>query len=169
MKLPRSHPTLAEVARKAGVGKATVSRVINGAHKVSPETLERVNQVISEIGYQPNQAARSLKGSGTKSIGLIIPRIADPFFACCAEAAQTIVRSHKYLLIVSATNYDPQAELSQIQTMVRHRVEGMLLAPVDSQSRALAKVINNLNIPVITFDQPLQRANVCSVVSDNYC
>ena len=113
MKQTRSHPTLAVVAEKAGVGKTTVSRVINGARKVSPETLERVNRIITELGYQPNQAARSLKGDGTKSIGLIIPRIADPFFGCCAEAAQVLVRSYKYLLMVSATNYDQQAELNR--------------------------------------------------------
>lgn len=168
MKQIRYHPTLAAVAEKAGVGKTTVSRVINGALKVSPETLERVNRVIKELGYQPNQAARSLKGDGTKSIGLIIPRVADPFFARCAESAQAMVQSRDYLMMVAATNYDPQAELKQIQTMVRHRVEGILLAPVHSESKALIKAVGDLKIPVITFDHPLSARKVHSVVSDNY-
>jgi DNA-binding LacI/PurR family transcriptional regulator len=62
-----SHPTLADVARLAGVGKATVSHVLNGAERVSPKTLKRVNDVIRALGYLPRQAARSLKGDGTKS------------------------------------------------------------------------------------------------------
>lgn len=73
-------PTLSEVARQAGVGTTTVSRVINGGERVSPKTLARVRRVIEALGYMPNQAARVLKGDRTKTIGLIIPSIADPFF-----------------------------------------------------------------------------------------
>jgi LacI family transcriptional regulator len=79
MKKIRAHATLADVAAMAGVGKATVSRVINGARKVSPETLERVNQAIRELGFQPSQAARSLKGATTKTVGIVLSRIGDPF------------------------------------------------------------------------------------------
>jgi LacI family transcriptional regulator len=167
MKQARSHPTLADVARIAGVGKATVSRVINGARIVSPETLQRVNTVIRELGYQPSQAARSLKGEGTKSIGLVLPSIADPFFADCAEAAQAVARSYGYLLIVAATQYDPQTEIDQLQSLIRHRVEGILLAPANSQSKALAAMIDRFNIPVVTLNHPLRRSYVQSVVCDN--
>src|ERR1035441_1879146 len=73
--------TLTEVARAAGVGTTTVSRVINGGDRVSPETLAKVNRVIESMGYQPNQAARALKGDRTKTIGLIVPSIADPVFS----------------------------------------------------------------------------------------
>ena len=73
-------PTLTEVARRAGVGNTTVSRVINGGDRVSAETLARVRRVIETLGYRPNHAARVLKGDRTKTIGLIIPSMADPFF-----------------------------------------------------------------------------------------
>ena len=85
-------PTLSEVARQAGVGTTTVSRVINGGDRVSPKTLARVRGVIETLGYTPNQAARILKGDRTRTIGLIVPSIADPFFSSCAEAAQAIAR-----------------------------------------------------------------------------
>ena len=77
----RSHPTLAEVARRARVGTTTVSRVINGGDRVSPGTLKRVQAVIEQIGYMPNHAARVLKGERAKTIGMVIPSIADPFFS----------------------------------------------------------------------------------------
>lgn len=163
-----SHPTLADVAARAGVGKATVSRVINGARKVSPETLERVNQVIRELGFQPSQAARSLKAATTKTVGIVLPRIADPFFASCAEAAQTVARSHGYLLTMAATDYDPQTEIDQIHTLFRHRVDGILLAPSDSLSKKLAAVVDQINIPVVTFNHPLRNSHVRSVICDNY-
>ena len=70
------HPTLSQVARKAGVGTTTVSRVINGGERVSPRTLAHVRRVIETLGYVPNQAARTLKGQRTKTIGLVIPSIA---------------------------------------------------------------------------------------------
>src|SRR3569833_2656416 len=81
MKKRSTTPTVSEVARAAGVGTTTVSRVINGGDRVSPKTLAHVQRVIEAMGYRPNQAARVLKGHRTKSIGLVIPSIADPFFS----------------------------------------------------------------------------------------
>jgi LacI family transcriptional regulator len=168
MKKTRAYATLADVAARAGVGKATVSRVINGARKVSPETLERVNEAIRELGFQPSQAARSLKGATTKTVGIVLPRIGDPFFASCAEAAQAVVRSHGYLLTVAATDYDPQIEIDQIYTLFRHRVDGILLAPSDSASKKLAAIVDQIKIPVVAFNHPLQNSSVRSVICDNY-
>ncbi|HEX4169190.1 MAG TPA: LacI family DNA-binding transcriptional regulator [Bryobacteraceae bacterium] len=168
MRQSRPHPTLADVAQRAGVGKTTVSRVINGAHKVGPETLERINKVIRELGYHPSQAARSLKGESTKTVGLILPRIADPFFASCAEAVQAVARSHEYLLMVAVTGYDSQTEINQLYTLLRHRVDGILLAPSDSGSKKLAEIVGSINIPVVTFNHPLAKGRAPSVVVDNY-
>src|SRR5579863_7591735 len=118
-------PTLSEVARKAGVGTTTVSRVINGGDRVSPKTLARVLRVIETLGYSPNQAARTLKGHRTKTIGLVIPSIADPFFSSCAEAAQAVAQAHDSLLIVTASHNDPHAEVENINILISHRVDGL--------------------------------------------
>jgi LacI family transcriptional regulator len=168
MKRSRDHATLADVALRAGVGKTTVSRVINGAHKVSAQTLERINKVILELGYHPSQAARSLKGERSRTLGLILPRIADPFFACCAEVVHSLARAHGYLLMVAATDYDPQLEIKEIYTLLRHRVDGILISPADSASRKLSDIVAEINIPVVTFNHPLMRARVRSVLADNY-
>jgi len=92
--------------------------------RVSPETLERVRAVIRKFDYQPNLAARILKGERTRTIGLIIPSVADSFFAACAEAAQDIARAHGFLLIVTCSNNDPRVELENLNTLVQHRVDG---------------------------------------------
>jgi LacI family transcriptional regulator len=129
MKKQSSHATLTDVARAAGVGTTTVSRVIDGGERVSQETLARVQAVIEELDYQPNQAARILKGERTKTIGLIVPSIAGPFFSIVAEAAQEIARTHESLLILTVSNNDPTVELENLNVLIRHRADGLLFAP----------------------------------------
>ncbi len=131
------HPTLSQVAREAGVGTTTVSRVINGGDRVSPKTLAHVRRVIEKLGYMPSQAARTLKGQGTKTIGLIVPSIADPFFSSLAEAAQAVARENDSLLIVTTTGNDARTEIENLNILIRHRADGLLIVPANSQSQAL--------------------------------
>ena len=163
-----SHPTLNEVARKAGVGTTTVSRVINGGARVSPETLARVLEVIETLGYTPNQAARTLKGHRTKTIGLVIPSIADPFFSSCAEVAQAVARAHDSLLIVTTTQNDAASEMESLDVLIRHRADGLLIAPSDSGSAQLRDMLSRMTVPVVTIDRPVYNSSIASVVADNY-
>lgn len=168
MKKQSSHATLTDVARAAGVGTTTVSRVINGGERVSQETLARVQAVIEKLGYQPNQAARILKGERTKTIGLIVPSIADSFFSTVAEAVQEIARTHDSLLIVTVSNNDPVVELENLNVLIRHRTDGLLFAPAHSDNRSLANMLDKLSTPSVTFDRPLYDSAVPCVVSNNY-
>jgi LacI family transcriptional regulator len=161
-------PTLSEVARRAGVGNATVSRVINGGDRVSPETLARVLRVIETLGYRPNHAARVLKGDRTKTIGLIIPSMADPFFSSCAEAAQAVVRANDSLLIVTATQNDPHTEIENVNILMSHRVDGLLIAPANSRSHALCNLVSRLSVPIVAIDRPIFDTSVSAVVTDNF-
>ncbi|HKU26311.1 MAG TPA: LacI family DNA-binding transcriptional regulator [Candidatus Sulfotelmatobacter sp.] len=161
-------PTLSEVARKAGVGTTTVSRVINGGNRVDPRTLARVHRAIDALGYRPNQAARILKGHRTKTIGLIIPSIADSFFASCAEAAQAIARTHDCLLIVTTTQNDPAAEIESVKVLMQHQTDGLIIAPSDSDNGVLRNVLARAAVPVVALDRPLLDSLVPSVVADNF-
>jgi LacI family transcriptional regulator len=162
-----THPTLSQVARKAGVGTTTVSRVINGGDRVSPKTLAHVRRVIETLGYMPNQAARTLKGHRTKTIGLVIPSIADPFFSSCAEAAQAVARANDSLLIVTVTANDPRNELDNLNVLIRHRVDGLIIVPADSHSHALRDLLNRVAMPVVAIDRPVGNSSIASVVADN--
>jgi LacI family transcriptional regulator len=163
-----THPTLSEVARQAGVGNTTVSRVINGGDRVSPKTLARVRGVIEALAYRPSQAARVLKGDRTKTIGLIIPSMADPFFSNCAEAAQAVARANDSLLIVTATHNDPHTEIENVNVLISHRVDGLLIAPANSRSQALCNLVNRLSVPIVAIDRPIFNCSVSSVVTDNF-
>jgi len=163
-----SHPTLSQVARKAGVGTTTVSRVINGGYRVSPDTLEHVRRVIEMLGYTPNQAARTLKGHRTKTIGLVIPSIADPFFSNCAEAAQAVARANDSLMIVVTTSNDPRTEIENLDVLIRHRTDGLLIVPANSQSNMLRNLLDRVAVPVVAIDRPVSNSSIACVVCDNF-
>lgn len=168
MRPKTKHPTLSEVARKAGVGTTTVSRVINGGQSVDPATLARVQRAIEALGYLPNQAARILKGDRTRSIGFVIPSIADSFFSSCAEAAQAIARANDSLLIVLTTQNEPSAELEAVHVLLRHRVDGFVIAPSNSDHPGLRDLIRKLHMPVVSLDRPIIGVDTLSVLADNY-
>jgi LacI family transcriptional regulator len=168
MRKTSRHPTLSEVARIAGVGTTTVSRVINGGQRVDPKTLARVRRVIDKLGYMPNQAARILRGGRTRTIGLLIPSIADPFFSSCAEAAQAIVRANDSLLIVTTTQNDPHAELENVNVLMRHRTDGLIITPSNSENEALREMLQRLSVPVVAMDRPLSGSAFPAVVADNF-
>lgn len=156
------------MAKKAGVGTTTVSRVINGGLRVDPGTLARVRRVIEALGYTPNQAARTLKGDRTRMIGFIIPSIADPFFSSCAEAAQAVAQANDSLLIVLATQNDPQVEIDSVSTLIRHRADGLIIAPANSKSKGLREILQRISAPVVALDRPITGSTIPSVVTDNF-
>jgi LacI family transcriptional regulator len=162
------HPTLSEVAKKAGVGTTTASRVINGGQNVDPKTLARVQRAIASLGYVPNQAARTLKGGRTRTIGFVLPSIVDPFFASCAEAAQAIARLHDSLLIVLTTQNDPKTELDAVDVLIRHRVDGLIIAPCNAEDDLLGKLLSRASIPVVALDRPIAGSMFPSVVGNNF-
>jgi LacI family transcriptional regulator, galactose operon repressor len=168
MRSKSSRPTLSEVAARAGVGTTTVSRVINGGHRVAPLTLARVIKVIDALGYTPNRAARILKGHRTRAIGFLVPSIADPFFSSCAEAAQATARSNESLLIVMTTQNDLEMEIESINVLMSHQADGLIVAPSDSDSVALRRALSRAAVPIVALDRPLRGSRMPSVVSDNF-
>jgi LacI family transcriptional regulator len=168
MKKTIQHATLFDVAREARVGTSTVSRVIKGGARVSPDTLERVRAIIRKLGYHPNKAAQILKGERTKIIGLVAPNISNPFFALCVEAAQDISRTHGFLLIMTCSNDIPSVELDDINALLQRQVEGILLVPVATCNNELVQILSQTPIPVVSFDRPIHNSSVPSVVSTNY-
>ena len=158
-------PALMDVARRAGVGAATVSRVINGGQNVSPRTLAAVQKAIEELAYHPNQAARSLKGAPTKTIGLIVPSVADPFFSTAAAAIQDVAREHGTLVLLAASENQHARECEQITTLIQRRIDGLILAPSEA---AGPEMLRHAGFPVVCFDRPFPGDSLPCVLSDNY-
>jgi LacI family transcriptional regulator len=158
--------TLEDVARLAGVGPMTVSRTINGHPYVSDETARKVRVAIRELNYRPNHAARMLTGQLSRSIGLIVPDIADPFFAVISHAVQETARASGYLVWLAVSDEDPTIEAAQVEMMTHHPVDGILLIPADSKQKYL-KTMAAGSIPVVTIDRPMEVATTDTVGVEN--
>lgn len=167
MKSSPSTPKLSDVARLAGVGNATVSRVLNGRINVSEEKIKRINSAIDELGYQPNRIARSLKGGCSGMIGMIVPSLSDMFFSRCAEAVEIVARKHRSLLVVMASHHDPGIELENLKQLELYRVDGLILSSAQTRNPRLHNELMNVAIPVVGLDRPLQKAGLPSVMSEN--
>lgn len=154
-----------DVARRAGVGAATVSRVINGGQNVSSRTMAAVQKAIEELGYHPNQAARSLKGARTKTIGLIVPSVADPFFSTAAAAIQNVARAHGTYVLLAASDNLPAREREQVTTLIQRRIDGLILAPSEGGDMDMFR---HASFPVVCFDRPFPGGALPTVISDNY-
>lgn len=164
--LPTKRATLEDVARVAGVGAMTVSRTINEHPYVSEETAKRVRAAIRQLDYRPNHAARMLTGQLSRSIGLIVPDLADTFFSVVSHAVQETARESGYLVWLAASNNDPSIEAAQVEQMTHHPVDGILLVPVDSKDKYL-KTITEGTTPIVTVDRPIEVATTDSVGVEN--
>jgi LacI family transcriptional regulator len=144
----------------------TVSRTINGHPYVSEETAKKVRAAIRQLSYRPNHAARMLTGQLSRSIGLIVPDLTDPFFAVVSHAVQETARESGYLVWLAASNDDPTIEAAQVEQMTHHPVDGILLVPADSKHKYL-KTVAEGPTPVVTIDRPIEVATSDSVGVEN--
>ncbi|HVW77793.1 MAG TPA: LacI family DNA-binding transcriptional regulator [Alloacidobacterium sp.] len=159
-------PTMNDVARVAGVGTMTVSRVLNGSANVAEETAKRVYRAIEKLGYRPNEMARALRNFKSRTIGLIVPYLFDPFFATCAHAVNTVAREHGYSVILTTSQDDPATEYNEAQSMLQRHVEGLLIIPADiRKSRVNQAEFNGTHI--VTLDRPVHDARLDSVQVQN--
>jgi LacI family transcriptional regulator len=145
-------PTIVDVAREAGVGIMSVSRVLNHHPGLKQSTRNKVMAAMDRIGYTPNDAARMLKGRRGRTIGLIVPDLSD-FYASCFHAIQAVAMRHNYQTMVAATGRDVQIEDRQLQAMRLHGIAGLLIASCGSDGRQL-KLIEESGIPIVAFDRP---------------
>jgi LacI family transcriptional regulator len=122
-----SQPTLADVARHAGVSTATVSRCINEPDRVVPETRQKVLAAIEALSYTPNFGGRALASRRTMTVGAVIPTMENAIFARGIQAFEEELAKAGYTLLVASTDYDPKREFDQIQALIARGADGLLL------------------------------------------
>ncbi|MEU1898314.1 LacI family DNA-binding transcriptional regulator [Nocardiopsis dassonvillei] len=153
----RKRPTLEMVAQRAGVGRGTVSRVINGSAQVSPRTREAVHAAIAELGYSPNQAARTLVTRRTDTIALVVsePRdrlFSDPFFADIIRGVSSVL--HERDLQLMLTTARTEAEHKRVGDYLSgFHVDGALLISLHSDNPLSAR-LDEAGVPVVHGGRP---------------
>jgi LacI family transcriptional regulator len=165
VKRKSSMPTVADVARLAGVGAITVSRAVNETSYVSEDKKKRIREAIKKLGYRPNQAARVLKGNRAKMIGLIVPDLADLFFGKCASAIQEYASLHGYMTLIVASNRNQELQENEVAMMIGQNVAGLIVVPsLPSES---LRQLSETDIPIVALDRPLEGALADEVVVEN--
>ncbi|WP_406434550.1 LacI family transcriptional regulator [Streptomyces sp. NBC_00631] len=145
-------PTMADVARSAGVSVATVSHVLNETRPVLPHTRQAVLDAIEELGYTPNTLARSLVTSRTRSIGLAVSAISNPYFTEILQGVEAAVLEHGYSLLIADPHDDPHHERKVAQLLHERRVDGLIVAP-SAHPHALLAYLGRHAVPTVLLDR----------------
>ncbi len=119
--------TMTDVAREAGVSLMTVSRVINNKSEVSSDTRQRVLEIIDELGYRPSGIARGLATQHTRTLGIVVPDIANPFFSRLVRGAEHEAYATGYSVLLCNADEDPSREMAVLQSLEENRVDGLIL------------------------------------------
>lgn len=159
--------TIYDVAKKANVSIATVSKVVNKTGRISEKTKKRVKEVMEELDYQPNMMASALMGKQTKTIGLLIPDLANPFFS---ELARNIEdRGHElgYNLVICSTDYKIEKENKYLTLLKQKSVDGFILASgFESLDKVEELMKEDIPVAIVARDFPMFAVN--AVALDDY-
>lgn len=158
---PRTAPTLADVAARAGVHAATVSRVLSRPELVNTATRDRVAAAIDALGYVPNRAARQLAGGRTATLAMLVPDIANPFFAVVIQAAQRHAAEHDHLLVLADTEHRASSELAAATHLAPH-VDGFVVC--SSVARATDLLAATADRPCVLVNR--RATGLASIVVD---
>ena len=151
---PDSTPTLSAVAERAGVSSITVSRVVRVPELVAPETRSRVEAVMRELGYVPNQIAGALAGSRTKSVGVLVPTIANSIFADTVQGLSDELEPLGYAVILAQSRYDASREDRMLSALLSRRPEAIIMVGSPATEDG-ARLLRRAGIPVVeTWELP---------------
>lgn len=156
-----------DVAKIAGVSSATVSRYLNGKLRVTPKVEERIRAAVVMLSYTPHSIARTLATGNSQVIGLIVPDIANPFFAEMAEAIESVAYEHDYKVMLCNTKNDAKREEHYIQLILNQQVAGLIYMGAFRSNPYLSRV-SELGLPFVIVDEEVDAVQAARVFVDNY-
>lgn len=152
----------------AGVSTATVSHVLNGNYKVSPKLRARVTKVVRDVNYQPNDFARSLKTNRSKTIGMVVTDMTNPFYGATVRGAEDVLAREGYTLLVGNSGEDYAKEKSYYNIFKAKRAEGLIIVTCPTPyppSYLLRHVMEEMPVVILNRDYPSLQAD--TVIADN--
>lgn len=156
--------TIKDIASLAGVSKTTVSKVINNKDdSISAATKDKILQIMKEQNYVPNKLAQGLVTKRTKTIGLLIPDIRNPFFTDISRGAEDYARKEGYNIIFSNTDEDYEKEVQCVSMLCEKMVDGIIFAPSSNTSEEENRY-SDLKIPIVLVDKHIDIQNAKGVV-----
>lgn len=159
--------TLKDVAKRCGVSVATASRALNNRNEVSLATRAKVLKAADEIGYVPSSLAKGLWSGETKVIGVLITTIENPFYANVVSGIEKVVKDHGYNILLCSSYEEVQQEFAALTVLLEQRVDGLILAPVQSKPEVLERLQKN-SVPFVLVGRNIPSIESSYVVSDDF-
>ncbi|MFA6946544.1 MAG: substrate-binding domain-containing protein [Pedobacter sp.] len=164
--------SLKDIAKKVGVSTAVVSSVLNGIGKgkgirVSTERAKKIRQIAEELNYKPNEIARSLKKGSTKTIGLIVADISNPFFGYLARCIENEALKFGYIVIIGSSDEEINKSDLLIENFLNRQVDGLIIAPSEGTIEQVRNLYQN-KIPLVLVDRFFPELSTNYVVLNNY-
>lgn len=160
--------SLTDVAKKAGVSIATVSRVINNGTNVNAETRAKVQKAIKELKYQPSRVAKRLRSKSASSnlLGLLIPDIQNPFYVDVLRGVEDVAYENNYAIIMCNFAQDEKKEKMYLDILQQESIDGLIAAPAHEKDSNVIKLLNE-GLPIVCVDRGLAGKEVDVVVVNN--
>jgi DNA-binding LacI/PurR family transcriptional regulator len=155
-----------DVAQRAGVSPATVSRVLNAGRGVSSERRKRVLEAIDALGYQPNRVARNLRRQLTDTIGVVVSDIENPHFTRAVRVIEDAAFARGYRVFLCNTDETPSKQGAYLEMLAAERVVGVILAPADPADETIGQLLD-MGIPIVAFDREVTDSRADAVTADN--
>jgi DNA-binding LacI/PurR family transcriptional regulator len=160
--------TLRDLARELGVSVSAVSKALKGDPAIGPATTARIRALAEARHYVPNQAARHLKQQRNFRVGVIIPDLLDEFYALTLRGVEAIANQHRYAVLIAQTHEDPEKEQQVVETMLRNRVDGILIATTTQTFKTThIDRLESFGIPVVYFVRTPRDRSRHSVTGDS--
>lgn len=160
---------LKSLAQELNLSIATVSRALQDSHEVSTQTKERVRALATALNYQPNAYASSLRRNLSKTIGVVIPKVANHFFALAINGIEEVARQSGYHVLIYLTHDDYAREVSIIQHLKGGRVDGLLMSVASgTEDFAHVKSLQESNVPIVFFDRVCADVATATVTTNDY-
>ncbi|WP_026135505.1 LacI family DNA-binding transcriptional regulator [Nafulsella turpanensis] len=161
--------TLRDIAINLGVSISTVSRALSGAPEVNDQTKEAVLKAAKKLNYEPNHVAQSLRSNKTKTIGIIVPNLISHFFSATISGIQNMAAEKGYNVMICQSNESFATEVSNVQMMMSHRVDGLLISlSKETETYDHLHPILNRGIPLVFFDRVCEELNTSRVMVDDH-
>lgn len=145
--------TIDEVAERADVSTATVSRALSGSRPVSPAVAARVRSAAEDLGYSVNSIARALRSNRTDAVGMVVPSISNPFFTSLVESVEHELGLHHKQLFLCDARSDPELERDRLRSLIARNVDGMIISPSRGAESAPALVEAARARPLVQLDR----------------
>lgn len=159
-------PTIYDVARRAGVSTATVSRALNGTGQIAQATRLAIEAAVDELGYRPNTVARSLVTKSTQTIALLLPDITNPFYAALVRGIQEHALPHGYTMLLCTTEGDAEREEQYLSLLRAQQVDGALVDGLRLPPERIARFVED-GFPIVCLDRDVESGSIPLVQVNN--